>query len=162
MGIQCIIFNSEDKGYFMVSEEGNVDRAEYMKHSFLVGGEELTNDDQFDLELFGMLLKKIRKDQGFKKAEDFCEAVLELTGYKISYQVLYRIENGTRAITLPEFLAISIYLSKSLDADELQRAVELSLGKHWETLIKLYANSTDKLGSEAWFNYLESAGTVPF
>ena len=62
----------------------------------------------FDEALFGMLLRKLRTDNGYKTAEDLSKALKAKTGLSITPQTLYRIEKGTRSITYPEFLAYSL------------------------------------------------------
>ena len=85
----------------------------------------------FDEALFGMLLRKLRTDNGYKTAEDLSKALKAKTGLSITPQTLYRIEKGTRSITYPEFLAYSLLFFGEFDSDQKHRFVEVSAPPAW-------------------------------
>ena len=85
----------------------------------------------FDEALFGMLLRKLRTDNGYKTAEDLSKALKAKTGLSITPQTLYRIEKGTRSITYPEFLAYSLLFFGEFDSDQMHRFVALSAPPAW-------------------------------
>lgn len=88
----------------------------------------------FDEALFGMLLRKLRTDNGYKTAEDLSKALASVTGVSITPQTIYRIEKGTRSLTYPEFLAYSLLFFEEFDSDEMRRYRALCVPKFWEAI----------------------------
>ncbi|MCI8305008.1 MAG: helix-turn-helix transcriptional regulator [Enterorhabdus sp.] len=88
----------------------------------------------FDEALFGMLLRKLRIDNGYKTADDLSKALAAATGVGITPQTIYRIEKGTRSLTYPEFLAYSLLFFEEFDSDEMKRYRGLCVPKFWEAI----------------------------
>ena len=88
----------------------------------------------FDDALFGMLLRKLRTDNGYKTADDLSKALAAATGVSITPQTIYRIEKGTRSLTYPEFLAYSLLFFEEFDSDEMRRYRALCVPKFWEAI----------------------------
>ncbi len=88
----------------------------------------------FDEALFGMLLRKLRTDNGYKTADDLSKALAAATGVSITPQTIYRIEKGTRSLTYPEFLAYSLLFFEEFDSDEMRRYRALCVPKFWEAI----------------------------
>lgn len=65
----------------------------------------------FDYALYGLLVRKGRIDMGFKKAEDFSEAVWRRTRVRITKDMLYKIEQGRQVPDTTQFMALNLVLS---------------------------------------------------
>lgn len=65
----------------------------------------------FDYALYGLLVRKGRIDLGFKKAEDFSEAVWRRTRVRITKDMLYKIEQGRQVPDTTQFMALNLVLS---------------------------------------------------
>lgn len=60
----------------------------------------------FDWGIFGVLVRCFRRELGFRKAEEFSDAIEQETGLKISADIIYKIENGKQKATVEQFFAI--------------------------------------------------------
>lgn len=65
----------------------------------------------FDYALYGLLVRKGRLDMGFKKAEEFSDAVWRRTHVMITKDMLYKIEQGRQVPDTTQFLALNLVLS---------------------------------------------------
>lgn len=60
--------------------------------------------------MIGAAIKFQRLSKGYKTAQDLCDQIKETTGISISDQIMYRIERGTRPMSLKEAYGITIIL----------------------------------------------------
>lgn len=94
-----------------------------------------TDEDEFEpginLFLYGALVKKARLDLGYRKAEDFVDAMERMTGYKTSKDILYRIESGKREPSANFMVALNIMRGKPLLDNSI---LEMSLPREWMKL----------------------------
>jgi hypothetical protein len=73
--------------------------------------------------LIGAAIKFQRLDKGYKTAQALCDQIKETTGVSISDQMMYRIEKGTRPVSLKEAYGITVVLyGRSFDNDFLNIA----------------------------------------
>jgi hypothetical protein len=72
-----------------------------------------------DWSKFGALLRLLRVNSGFRKGETFVGFMEQETGYKVSADTLYRVENGSQEPPLSLFIAINLTLGKAAVDDEL-------------------------------------------
>lgn len=73
-----------------------------------------TGSELFDWKLYGLLMRKLRLDLGYRKAEDFSDSIWRRTRVKISRDTLYKIEQGRQIPDASQFMALNLALSKSL------------------------------------------------
>lgn len=89
------------------------------------------NDDfspTIDTELYGMLIRRSRLNLGYRKAEDFVEAMKKRTGFELSKDSLYRIESGKNAPNINFMIALNIMTGKPLTDTSL---VNMCIPKEW-------------------------------
>lgn len=65
----------------------------------------------FDWKLYGSLVRRVRMNLGYKKAEDFAASIWRRTRVKISRDTLYKIEQGRQVPDAAQFMAINLALS---------------------------------------------------
>ena len=66
--------------------------------------------DAFDWSLYSALVRKDRKDKGFKTAEAFSATIYRRTRVNISRDSVYKIEQGKQTPDALQFMAINIAL----------------------------------------------------
>ncbi len=93
------------------------------------------NQDDFaptiDLELFGMLARRARLNLGYRRAEDFVQAMKDVTGFDISKASLYRIESGKMEPSINFLIALNIMRGNLLTDTDL---VKMCIPKEWNDL----------------------------
>ena len=70
-----------------------------------------------DLGLYGCLIRAERVNRGISTANGFSEFIKEKTGYYISRDILYKIEQGKQEPKAIQFMAISLALFGTLIPD---------------------------------------------
>lgn len=85
--------------------------------------------DLFDMELFGLLIRRERTKAGFGTAESFAKKIVSVTMLPISKDVIYRIESGKQSPTLEQAMAINLTLNKRL-LEGLP--IEMCVGSLWK------------------------------
>ena len=68
----------------------------------------------FDFALFGILIRKERKDQGISSVDEFVKSIEEKTGLSVPKEALTRIESGKQEPRLSQVIAISLTLYNRL------------------------------------------------
>lgn len=94
----------------------------------------------FDSELFGLLMRKARRDAGYSTVEAFIEAVRERAGLSISKDTWYKIESGKSKPTLEHILAVNITLYGRANAPQFWKAIEGSSSKWRNDLEREWEN----------------------
>lgn len=85
-------------------------------------------EPSIDLFLYGALIKKKRLDLGYRKAEDFVDAMKIKTGYEVSKDILYRMEAGKREPTINFLIAFNMMCGKPLLDSSI---LEMCLPREW-------------------------------
>lgn len=81
-----------------------------------------------DLTLYGALLKRARLNLGYRRAEDFVDAMKRATGYTVSKDIVYRMESGKKEPTINFVIAMNIMLG--LPTTDFSM-VEMCMPKEW-------------------------------
>ena len=90
--------------------------------------------DCFDNELFGLLLRRARRDAGFASVEDFLEAVEFETGFVISKDTAYKIENGKAKLSIDAAAAINITLYGRANAPQFWTNFNIASSQEWKDI----------------------------
>ena len=91
------------------------------------------NDLGFDIELFGLLLRRERSNR-YKRVDEFLKAVKDKTGQTISTDSYYKFEKGTMKPSIAELMAINITLFGRMNAPEFWRMIETAAPKSWNDI----------------------------
>lgn len=100
--------------------------------------QEMTKEPFYDQQLFGTLLRHYRTKAGYKRPEDFAEAITKVMGYEVSKETIYRIEKGTSEPKMSLYFAIDIVLFGGQDADPIRKICDPG---RWAVLIDDWENS---------------------
>lgn len=84
-----------------------------------------------DLTLFGALLKRARLNLGYRRAEDFVDAMKKATGYDVSKDIVYRMESGKKEPSVNFIIALNIMMGNSLSDYSM---VEMCVPKEWKDI----------------------------
>ena len=111
-----------------------------------------TKQPIYDLKLFGTLLRHYREEAGFKKPEDFADAIYELTDYEVSKETLYRIEKGISEPKMSLYFAMGLTLFGEM---ELQKITDICNPKRWKNIMEAeresrYQSEIDRLESNGF------------
>ncbi len=106
-----------------------------------------------DTELYGMLIRRSRLNLGFRKGEDFVEALKEVTGLEMSKDSLYRIESGKNAPNINFMIALNIMMGKQLTDTSL---IKMCIPKEWIDCEKVH------FARPYTFNEFENLKSIPF
>lgn len=68
------------------------------------------NNQLFDWQLYGALIRLERTKQGMYKAALLSDAIYSRTGFRVSKYVLYRIEQNRQEPTAMQFVSINMTL----------------------------------------------------
>lgn len=109
----------------------------------------------FDSELFGLLLRKARRDAGYSTVEAFINAVSKRAGFTISKDTWYKIESGKSKPTLEHILAVNITLFGRMNAPQFWEMVENASPKWRNRLESEWENIAPGFGTPA---FVESDG----
>lgn len=71
---------------------------------------------QFDTELFGLLVRRARRRCGLATFDDFSAAIAEATEIEISPSAIQRIESGKQEPKISQVMAMSLTLGRLSDA----------------------------------------------
>lgn len=83
----------------------------HRKQDSLLRGQADDDDvEVFDWSLYSALIRKARKDMGFKTAEAFSATIYRRTRVKISRDSIYKIEQGKQTPDAMQFMAINMVL----------------------------------------------------
>ncbi|TNU89038.1 helix-turn-helix transcriptional regulator [Eggerthella lenta] len=107
-----------------------------------------------DLSLYGALLKRARLNLGYRRAEDFVAAMKCVTGYDVSKDIVYRMENGKKEPTINFMIAMNLMLG--LPATDFSMA-EMCIPKEWNDLSE--SRTKHDFDTEKWNIGLE---VIPF
>lgn len=84
-----------------------------------------------DLFLYGALVKRARLNLGYRRGEDFVNAMKRVTGYEMSKDVLYRIENGKREPEVNFMIALNLMMGKIATDTEF---IRMCIPQEWQEL----------------------------
>ena len=79
------------------------------------------NKQIFDSALFGLLIRKARRDAGYPTAEALSRAVFVMTGYTIPKDTIHRIENGSQEMTSVQRDMVSLTLWGEIGSENMTR-----------------------------------------
>lgn len=97
----------------------------------------------FDWSLYGLLVRKMRLDAGFRKVEDFSEAVWRRTRVYLSRDTLYKIEQGRQVPDAIQFMALNLALSGDPSGGE---AARMCASKEWQSIL----DADDVFSPQSW------------
>ena len=95
--------------------------------------------EPFDFGLYGMLVRKMRTDLGYRKAEDFVRTLYLRTRMSMSKETLYKIEQGKQVPNTAQFLALNLALTGELIPEKV---ASLCLSREWEQIIYVFNRSS--------------------
>lgn len=72
-------------------------------------------EDLFDWTMFGSVIRITRRILGYRKASEFSDAIVDITGYSITADTLYKIESGKQAPSAMQLFAIMLALGVTAD-----------------------------------------------
>uniref|UniRef100_A0A7C9NBJ4 XRE family transcriptional regulator n=1 Tax=Muribaculaceae bacterium Z82 TaxID=2304548 RepID=A0A7C9NBJ4_9BACT len=94
--------------------------------------------EPFDFGLYGMLVRKMRTDLGYRKAEDFVRTLYLRTRMSMSRETLYKIEQGKQTPNASQFLALNI----ALTGEPMPKKVAaLCMSKEWAQIVHAFGES---------------------
>lgn len=100
----------------------------------------------FDSQLFGLLLRRERMNQGIKTADAFSVSIEKKTGFKISRDLLYRIESGKTLPNLEQAIAISLSLRDNTSPglfEGIASSIDMATCKQWHAKAKVVYRNED-------------------
>lgn len=94
--------------------------------------------EPFDFGLYGMLIRKMRTDLGYRKADDFVRTLYLRTRLTMSRETLYKIEQGKQAPNAAQFLALNIALTGEPMPGKV---AALCMSKEWAQIVGAFESS---------------------
>ena len=91
------------------------------------------NNQIVDMVLLGALIRRRRQQIGIKRAEDFIAILERYTGYSISLQTMYNIEQGKTEPKLGLYLAIMRVLFHDEAPVHYDKFIKLTVPEGWDT-----------------------------
>lgn len=94
--------------------------------------DEPEGSDPFDWTLYSALIRKDRKDRGYRTAASFSETIYRRTRVSISRDTIYKIEQGKQTPDALQFMAINISLYKT---PLPKRVTDLCFSPEWRSIV---------------------------